>query len=181
MTSSDSSALTGQSCTTGSTCATVPKPDYYLHSDGVLVSAEACTVMTILGSCVSVCLWDPVRRIGGMNHFLLPHQTGHGARASRFGSTAVKLLIEKLDSLGCRRRDLHAKVFGGACINGIVGAEGSNLGAKNVEVAIAALELDGIPIISKDVGGNCGRKVLFRTDDGTAWVRKIGDCANGRR
>jgi len=165
----------------GSSLAGVPRPDYYLHSDGILVSPRSCTIMTILGSCVSVCLWDPATGAGGMNHFSLPRQIGRENRAGRFGSSAITLLIEELQAIGCRRRDLRSKVFGGARIHAVVADGNTDLGRKNLEVAFAVLERECIPIVSQDVGGSQGRKVLFRTSDGAAWVRQIGDEAYGAR
>jgi len=165
----------------GTSLSGVPKPDYYLHSEGVVVSPQSCTIMTILGSCVSVCLWDEATGAGGMNHFLLPHQIGRENRAGRFGSSAITLLIEKLEAIGCRRRDLRGKVFGGARIHAALAADNTDLGRRNVDVATAVLESEHILIVGQDVGGDHGRKVLFRTCDGAAWVRQIGDGANGTR
>ncbi len=161
--------------------APAPRPDYYLHSEGIHVSATPCTIMTILGSCVAVCLWEPASGIGGMNHFLLPHGREAEARVGRFGGTAIRRLIERVEALGCRRRALRAKVFGGACINGLRVSDGFNLGRANVEVAFATLELEGIPVAGHDVGGGAGRKLLFHTGNGTAWVKPIGEGADGTR
>jgi len=158
-----------------------PKPDYYLHPGGVLVSPQPCTITTILGSCVSVCLFDSQRRIGGMNHFLLSRPLGPEARPGRFGESAVALLIQQLEGLGCRPLDLKGKVFGGARINGAGGEGRNNLGAENVGVAFELLRRAGIPVVAQDTCGDFGRKVLFHTDDGTAWVRRIGGGTNDDR
>ncbi len=158
-------------------CMPVPSPDYYLHSDAIYVSATPCTILTILGSCVAVCLWDPTLGVGGMNHYPLPHPFHPEVKAGRFGSTAIQLLIERLEVLGCRRRHLRAKVFGGALISGLDVKGG--LGRRNVEVALATLEREGIPLLMHDVGGRLGRKVLFHTPNGAAWVKTIGDGTHG--
>jgi len=181
MTEQDSIVASRTGGALGGSSAPAPKPDYYLHSEGILTSATPCTIMTILGSCVAVCLWEPGGGIGGMNHYLLPHELRPEARAGRFGSTAIQLLIGRLEALGCRRIELRAKVFGGACINGLWRNDRLNLGRKNVEAAFATLEREGIPVVGHDVGGGAGRKVLFQTSDGTAWVKKFREGSDGIR
>lgn len=160
----------------------VPKPDYYLHAERVFASERPCTVMTILGSCVSVCLWDEVRGIGGMNHYLLPRDPSDcGAHGGRYALNAFGLLLQKLLSLGSRKADLKGKVFGGARITSLSNGKEVHLGQLNWELAFAILEKERIPVLASDVGGALGRKVLFRTSDGTAWVKKIGGVPHGQR
>lgn len=146
----------------------------HLHAGQVFASAQPCTISTILGSCVAVCLVDPVRGFGGANHYLLPiHVVGEGASA-RFGNVAVEQVVEKMLLLGSRKRDLQAKVFGGASTMTTGGRpESESLGAQNVDVARRALGRHGIPIVAEDTGGARGRKLLFRTDEGHAWIRKL--------
>ena len=139
----------------------------------MFASREAAEATTILGSCVAVCLWDRRLRLGGANHFLLPHGAGRGNDAARFGNVAVDRLITELVGLGSQRADLQAKVFGGAAvIEAFRGREG-HLGSSNVELARARLNEHGIPIVAEDVGGHRGRKVIFQTDSGIALVRLI--------
>jgi chemotaxis protein CheD len=139
----------------------------------VFASGEPAEVTTILGSCVAVCLWDRRLRVGGANHFLLPHGAGGGNDSARFGNVAVERLIMELVALGSQKVDLQAKVFGGAAvIEAFRGREG-HLGSNNVELARALLMEHGIPIVAEDVGGHRGRKVIFQTDSGIALVRLI--------
>ncbi|HEX6770065.1 MAG TPA: chemotaxis protein CheD, partial [Candidatus Binatia bacterium] len=72
----------------------------YLHPGQLFVAADSYAVTTILGSCVAVCLWDPVTRIGGINHFLLPTFSGQGIASPRFGNIAIKDLLDQLAELG---------------------------------------------------------------------------------
>ena len=72
----------------------------YLHPGQLFVSANSYAVTTILGSCVAVCLWDPVTQIGGINHFLLPTFSGEGIASPRFGNFAIKELLDQLAQLG---------------------------------------------------------------------------------
>jgi chemotaxis receptor (MCP) glutamine deamidase CheD len=80
----------------------------YLLPGELHASAEQCQVTTILGSCVSVCLWDQKLRIGGMNHFLLPMWREGGGRSNRFGDLAVRELLERMLRLGSQRKNLQA-------------------------------------------------------------------------
>jgi chemotaxis protein CheD len=128
-------------------------------------------VVTVLGSCVSVCLHDPVARVGGVNHFLLPHHVER-ERSARFGTVAVPELVEAVVRAGGSRQKLVAKVFGGAAI--LSGARlGRRLGDENAALAIHLLGEAHIPVLHADVGGARGRKLVFFTDEGTAWVRQL--------
>jgi chemotaxis protein CheD len=146
---------------------------YYLHPGGLFVSRDNCAVTTILGSCVSVCLWDPETKIGGMNHYLLPNFFAEGVASPRFGDIAIKALIEKLLALGARKPQLRSKIFGGACVLEAFQNREDHLGIKNIRVARTLLEEEGIPLISHDVGGRRGRKLIFHTDDGAVWIREL--------
>ncbi len=143
----------------------------YLHAGHMVVSREPCRVTTVLGSCVAVALWDPSSGIGGVNHFLLPQ----GSDSARFGNVAVRTLIREVVAAGGRRRLLQAKLFGGACVlrafKGV--GSGTHLGQKNVEVARQILIDEGIPVTAEDVEGDRGRKLIFQTHDGAAWVRSL--------
>lgn len=143
----------------------------YLHAGHMVVSREPCRVTTVLGSCVAVGLWDPESGVGGVNHFLLPHGTG----SARFGDVAVRTLIREVVAAGARRRNLQAKLFGGACVlRAFKGtAVGGHLGQKNVEVARQILIDEAIPVVAQDVDGERGRKLIFQTHDGVAWVRSL--------
>jgi chemotaxis protein CheD len=151
----------------------------YLHA-GQIIAAEAPTlVSTILGPCVAVCLWDARRRVGGMNHYMLPHWAGQ-EEGGRFGNLATARLFEQVLALGSRRQNLVAKVFGGACvIPNLRATSKQDLGAQNIEIARKTLAALAVPIVAEDVGGRRGRKVRFQTDDGAAWVARLGGPAHG--
>jgi chemotaxis protein CheD len=150
-----------------------PRFTAFLHAGQVFASSKPEVVLTILGSCVSVCLWEPELAVGGMNHFLLPHGPESGVAATRFGNGATLALIEKLEVLGCRKAKLRAKVFGGACVLNAQRGDGSDLGEKNARAAFAVLEAERIPVVSQDVGGDRGRKLVFSVAGGEAWVKRI--------
>ncbi len=145
----------------------------YLHPGQLLVAARPTVVTTVLGSCVAVCLFDAVTGTGGINHFLLPAPAGPDTARLRFAPGACAALHEKLIALGAWPQGLRAKLFGGA---GVLGAASGEipLGARNVEAARAWLKAQGIPLLVEDVGGAAGRKLVFDTGSGAAWVRMLG-------
>jgi chemotaxis protein CheD len=146
---------------------------YYLHPGQLFVSHESYAVTTILGSCVSVCLWDPLTKIGGINHFLLPMDVGEDQASLRFGNLAVRELIAEIVGVGGEQARLRAKLFGGACVLEAFRSRENHLGTKNVTIAREVLDAADIPIIGEDVGGNRGRKLIFHTDNGSAWVKQL--------
>ena len=142
----------------------------YLHGGQVAVVADPTAITTVLGSCVAVCLYDPVARLGGMNHYLLPHHVERD-RSPRFGTVAVPHLVEALLAAGARRPALKAKVFGGSSV--LNAFRHRNLGEENGLLALRLLGEAGVEVVEQDLGGQRGRKLIFHTDDGTAWVRAL--------
>lgn len=147
----------------------------YLHPGQVVAPATPHVVTTILGSCVAVCLHDSAKRVGGINHYLLPGGSGSPREVNpRFGDHALQLLLRRVLALGCRRETLQAKVFGGACVlEAFQRADQEHLGTRNVETALDFLRAEGIPVAGQDTGGQRGRKLLFHTDSGTALLKLI--------
>jgi chemotaxis protein CheD len=145
----------------------------YLLPGQLHVSAEPCQIRTILGSCVAICLWDQRQRVGGMNHFLLPASRQGQLASLRFADVATKTLLEKLQRLGCRPRDLQAKIFGGSSMFQSQNRYAVSLGARNVAAALDLLKGAGMDVAAQETGGTQGRKIVFNTDDGMAWSRRI--------
>lgn len=145
----------------------------YLHPGEMAAYATACTVTTILGSCVAACIYDLEAGIGGLTHHLLPRGPAAAPRPGRFGNLAVPRLVDRLVALGARPDALRAKLFGGACVLDVFRRSGRHLGAENVEIARAALSSLGIPVVAEDVEGRRGRRLLFQTRDGVALVRLL--------
>lgn len=145
----------------------------YLQPGQLYAANTPTAITTILASCVAVCLFDAGRRIGGMNHFLLPHAVGPEASPARFGASATQLLIEQMLAKGSRVRDLQAKVFGGASVIAAVSAnqDRAPLGDSNARCALEFLDQAHIPVAASDLGGRRGRKIIFHTDDGSALMK----------
>lgn len=159
----------------GPTAVRAPDPgnraQVYLHAGQLLAVSTPTAITTVLGSCVAVCLYDPVAKVGGMNHFLLPLHVQR-ERSPRFGTVAVPQLVEAVVRAGASRHALLAKVFGGASVIAAL-AHGRRLGDENVRLALRLLDEAGVPVLDSDVGGSRGRKVVFFADEGTAWVRQL--------
>jgi chemotaxis protein CheD len=145
----------------------------YLLPGQLHVSAGPCQIRTILGSCVAICLWDKGQSVGGMNHFLLPASRDGEPASLRFADMATKTLVEKLQRLGCRTRDLQAKIFGGSSMFQSQNRYAVSLGARNVSAALDLLKGAGIAVAAQETGGTQGRKIVFNTDNGMAWSRRI--------
>lgn len=129
------------------------------------VSGDSQEVLTtILGSCIAACIRDPMRKLGGMNHFLLPQSDGADRDARRYGVNAMELLINGLLKAGASRDMLEAKLFGGA--NVIAGL--SDVGSRNVAFAQEFLANENIPIVGGDVGGSAPRRIQFWPHSGRA-------------
>lgn len=139
--------------------------EYFLYPATLYVSNSPCMINTVLGSCVAVCLWDTERKIGGMNHFMMPLWNGDGLASPKFGNIAIPKLIENIVAYGCNRQNLIAKVFGGGEVLETTSSQ-FMIGTRNVQIAFETLQELNIRVISKCVGGKSGRKILFNTYTG---------------
>lgn len=137
------------------------------------VADEDILVMTTLGSCIAACLWDREKRIGGMNHFLLP-DGGGGADSGRYGSYAMDLLIGELIKRGATRSTMEAKVFGGGAV--ISGMNTINVGERNTAFVLDYLRTERISVVSKDVLDIYPRKVCFLPASGKAMVKRLASA-----
>jgi chemotaxis protein CheD len=146
----------------------------YVHPGHLYVGRGAERVTTILGSCVAVCLHDPVAGIGGLNHFLLPHPSENAERSPRYARPAVEHLMDLVLKEGARAARLQARVIGGARVLSAFPDDENHLGLRNAAAATALLAEWGTPIISSDIGGNRGRKLVFIPCDGTHKVQLLG-------
>jgi chemotaxis protein CheD len=122
---------------------------------------------TVLGSCVCVCLHDPIMKLGGMNHFLLPEDQGSNIKDLIFGAHSMEMLINDLLRRGASRTSLEAKMFGGArMISGL-----SDIGARNANFARQFLSNEGFRILADDTGGARGRRLRYWPENGRVQMR----------
>ena len=134
------------------------------------VYGEDILIMTTLGSCIAACLWDREKRIGGMNHFMLPDGAGTGD-SGRYGSFAMELLINEMIKRGATRSTMEAKVFGGGAV--ISGMNSINVGERNTKFVLDYLHTERITVVSKDVMDIYPRKVCFLPGSGKAMVKRL--------
>jgi chemotaxis protein CheD len=148
--------------------------EYYVTDENMIIS-------TLLGSCVSACLYDPEQGVMGMNHFLLSNNRYSRdipillSEAGRYGINAMELLINDMLKLGAKKNDMKAKVFGGA--NVIVNKSGIGnflcVGDVNSRFIKKFLEIEKIPLTASDLGGSHGRVIYFSFGDYYVYARKI--------
>lgn len=151
---------------------------HFLFPGTLFAAPEDHRISTVLGSCVAVCLWDSVARMGGINHYMLPLWNGEGLATPKYGNIAIKKLLARVLAMGCRQENLVAKVFGGANVMG-TGNEVFMIGDRNVILAYQMLEEYGIPVAASDVGGRVGRKIVMHTATGIVLVGKGRRLAAG--
>ncbi len=153
-----------------------------LHPGDYRVTDKPIMMSTLLGSCVAVCLYDPARRIMGMNHFVLAEPKRNDevslstSEASRYGNHAMTMLVNDLLRLGAKKSRLQAKAFGGS--NLLTDRlndcdKPTDIGSVNAGYVHEFLELHRIPLISADLGGNHGRQIHFSGYDYAVYLRRI--------
>jgi chemotaxis protein CheD len=140
--------------------------EFFVHDEDILI-------MTTLGSCIAACLWDREKKIGGMNHFMLP-DGGGAADCGRYGSFAMELLINEMIKRGATRSTIEAKVFGGGAV--ISGMNTINVGERNTAFVLDYLRTERISVVSKDVLDIYPRKVCYLPHSGKAMVKKLASA-----
>ncbi len=150
---------------------TVNISNYISQGEFAVGKKPAEVISTVLGSCVSVCLWDPVARIGGMNHMLLPEAAIEEVNRSA-GAVDMELLINAMVRIGADRRNLRAKVFGGASmLNGI-----TEIGARNSRFVLDYIERENIACDASSTGGMSARQLKFWPESGAARQRLVSEA-----
>lgn len=139
--------------------------------DAVGMSGDL-VVNTILGSCISICLWDPVAGVGGMNHLLLPEMRQDGNRMNTMGAVAMDRLINKMMPLGAVRPRLRGKLFGGSSM--LSGR--TDIGARNTIFGRTYLLNEGIPCDAESLGGSKARKLRFWPATGVAQMKFVEEA-----
>ncbi|HEY9046002.1 MAG TPA: chemotaxis protein CheD [Ohtaekwangia sp.] len=145
---------------------------HYLLPGELYVSLVPMEITTVLGSCVSVCLYDSVRKIGGINHYLLPGGEDDARGDASKGSASIALLLRMMLNSGCIRENLEAKIFGGSSS---VSADRDRyaIGQRNIAMAVDILGKEGIPLTARNTGGMQGRKIIFLTTSGKVTMQLL--------
>ncbi len=129
-------------------------------------------ISTVLGSCVSVCLWDKVTKVGAMNHYLLPGTEEDELGNSNRGITSIPLLVKSMTNRKIQLKNVEAKVFGG-CNSLYIDNDLFKVGERNTEIAMQILDELNIRVVAQHVGGCYGRKIVFNTDTGKVRMRLL--------
>lgn len=142
--------------------------EYFVSDDDIVLS-------TVLGSCISACIWDRSAKVGGMNHFMLPgeasRETDPIGLSGRYGAFAMEQLINELIKRGARKANLEAKLFGGGAV--LKNFTALNVGERNAEFVLDFLRTEGIRVASQDLLDVFPRRVAFFPVTGRAFCRKL--------
>lgn len=144
--------------------------DYLLKPGFIYLADKPVSISTVLGSSVSVCLFDRKKKIGGMNHFQFPEITEREKSTAIYGNVATSALIRMMLSNGSKHSHIEAQIFGGAYNPSV---SNCNIGINNIRTARNILNSRKIKIISEDVGGEVGRKIIFNTSNSEIAVLKV--------
>lgn len=144
----------------------------------VCVAPEALTTLG-LGSCIGACIYDPVTKIAGLVHYMLPDSTRikNNENIAKFGDTGIVETIKRMEKLGANRSRMVAKIAGGAKMFAISSSStlsSLNVGDNNTETAKRVFKELGIRIIAEDTGLNYGRTIEFYADDGRLVIKSVG-------
>ena len=129
-----------------------------------------------LGSCLGITLYDPLKKIGGLAHPMLPDINNSRAKPNpaRFVNSCLDEMIKELTNFGCLKNRLQAKVFGGAHMFSFISQDSAfSVGEKNIDMAFRALSNYNIPIVAEDIRGNFGRTIEFDLTSGAVRIRTL--------
>jgi chemotaxis protein CheD len=152
----------------------------YLLPGEVIVTTDPMKISTVLGSCVAVCLYDRERKIGGMNHYMMPYCKKEDNQPLKYGDTSLKELLDSMVRAGARKNKLVARIYGGGSVLRIENAT-INVAERNIRVAYEFIKEHNLIVNSVEVGGHQGRKVVFDTLAGViscSFLREIKSATN---
>jgi len=141
----------------------------------VKIASGPAVLRTILGSCVGICIFDRIKKIGGLAHILLPVDTSNGTAIEKFAETAIPHMVQMLLKEGAKKEFLSAKIAGGASMFKFEASVSlGQIGERNIEETKKVLEKLQIPLLDEDTGGSAGRVIDFFLDDGHLKVKANG-------
>lgn len=146
----------------------------YIDAGEGRVVNEPCIIGSLgIGSCIVICLYDKKKKVAGMVHILLGHNPSdsrENLNPMRFADTAIDLLLQEMLDKGGKKKDIVAKIFGGATLFNL---NRINVGEKNILAVREKLKEERIPIIAEDTGGKHGRNIWFDTENGKVVVGRV--------
>ncbi len=138
--------------------------------------ARPAIISTVVGSCVAVSVFDRKQKVGGMNHFQFPYMDDLQQATARYGNVSVSFLINMMLAVGSKPSHLEAQIIGGAFQPDI---SPENIGQDNIKVAKKILAGKKVRVVSEDVGGKKGRKIIFNTEANELAVVKVDKLRKG--
>lgn len=150
--------------------------NYFLKPGYIFLSVNPTIISTVLGSSVSVCLYDKKRKVGGMNHFKLPSVADPMKSTAEYGNVATLALVRMMLEDGSKRKHIEAQIFGGAFRSDV---SDTDVGGDNVRVARKVLARERLQVVSEDVGGQKGRKIVFDTAKNEIAIIKVEHIRQG--
>ena len=130
-----------------------------------------------LGSCIGIAIYDPVTKVGGLAHIMLPDskQMRNNSNIAKFADTGIEELVKRMIAAGANRRRLVAKIAGGAKMFEVSGLSTiGNVGERNAQASKAKLKQMGIPLLAEDTGSNYGRTVELYPSTGEFYIKAVG-------
>lgn len=144
--------------------------EYYLLTGYIFLNPEPSLISTVVGTSVAVSLWDQNKNYGGMANYLYPYAKVRETATSQYGNVAVRYLLKMLMEAGTKEQDIKAQIFGGAETSA---PGGKKIARDNIRVVKNILRKFGIQVVSEDVGGCLGRKIVYNTMKNEAIVYKV--------
>jgi len=149
----------------------------FLRPGEIVVSREQLRVTTLLGSCVAVTLFVPRLPLAGICHALLPVCRSAApccnGEAGRYVECAVQFMLEQFSQYGVLPGEIQAKIFGGSFMFDTLDGRRRSVGRQNIEMALQVLQLYGVKVLTQDLGGPRGRKIIFDTLTGEVFLRRL--------
>ncbi|MBU0714820.1 MAG: chemotaxis protein CheD [Verrucomicrobia bacterium] len=141
-----------------------------------VVTSPALLTSIGLGSCIGLVLYDAINKIGALAHIMLPKQSEakNKSNPAKFADTSIDLMLAEMEARGAFKRNIKAKLFGGAnMFPNVQGKVLMNVGARNAAAVKEELTKRKIAVVAEDLGGHCGRTIVFDTRDGSVRVKTI--------
>ena len=151
---------------------TIYPGEFYTSNDNEMIS-------TVLGSCISIALFDSEKKIGGLNHFMLAKDTSieddreSNRLMGKFGEYAMELLLKDVLQKGAKLENLQAKVFGGSNVFNLPAKTGAQVGEVNIKFAFDYLKQKKIPVVTSNTGGTAPRKIFFDPISSKVYLKYI--------
>lgn len=145
-------------------------------SDMKITKGDETLVTFALGSCIGICLYEPILKIGALGHIMLPYSPNPANEKTpdKYADTCIKRMIQTLSQHNCPSNRLRAKIAGGAKMFEVKGDSAfGNIGARNIEAVKKVLGEYRVPILAEDTGLNFGRTVYFHVNNGSVEVKSF--------